>query len=144
MVRCEDVPVPRLHITQHSLPPLKPTLSAAEHAIWVSWGQTFLHAHTPFTIKLPAAGHNVRCLHELEDMKSTVLSDNYFNSVTINAFLSSLMPDMVKATIACADNCGDANCASSSWPSPRRRRQSTPPTPDFAQLIAASPIMSES
>ena len=53
MVRCEDVPVPRLRITQHSLPPLEPTLSAAEHAIWVSWGQTFLHAYTPFTVKLP-------------------------------------------------------------------------------------------
>jgi hypothetical protein len=97
MVRGEDVPVPRLCITLPLLPPLEPILSTAERAVRVSWGAAF-EAYTPFVVKMPAAGFHVRCEYELEDIKSTVLSGLYLNSVTINSFLSSLMPDMVQAT----------------------------------------------
>lgn len=99
MVRGEDVPVPRLCITLPLLPPLEPILSTAERAVRVSWGAAF-EAYSPFAVEMPAAGFHVRCEYELEDIKSTVRSGRYLNSVTINMFLTSLMPDMTQATVA--------------------------------------------
>ena len=99
MVRSEDVPVPRLRIAQPLLPPLEPTLSTAEHVVRDSWGAE-LGAYTPFILSAPAAGNPIRCTYELQDMQSTVLIGHYLNSITIDAFLTSLMPDMVKAARA--------------------------------------------